>query len=438
MAGGTWSAQNKVRPGAYINFKGVSETSATAGTRGVVTMPLPMSWGAHVTELLSTELQSGASLAKIGYTANDEEAQLYREALKNCYKAIIYRLDTGGSKATKTFGSLTATAKYAGTVGNRISVAVVANETKFDVLTYVDGIQKDKQYALATAADVVDNEWVDFSGTLALTASAGASLVGGLNGTVSDANYTAYLSAIKTYQWDTMGVPVNNDTVAASVVSAIAEMRDTYGKKVRAVLYNYAANHEGIIVVDQGYKTSFETVSATAFVAYVAGLCAGSGIASSNTYHVIPGATEIVNAKTDAEIATALSAGKMVLSSRQDGAIVIEQDINTLHTFTVDKPYSFSKNRVIRTLDEINNRISLLFATTFIGKVNNTTDGRNVFKAGVISYMNGVQAQGAIRDFDSTTDVSISAGEAIDAVVVNLAVTPVDSIEKVYMTVYVG
>ena len=438
MAGGTWASQNKVRPGAYINFKGVSEASSAAGTKGIVTMPLPMSWGAQVTELLSTELQSGASLSKIGYVVNDDEAQLYREALKNCYKAIIYRVDSGGTKATKTFGNLTATAKYEGVVGNRISVAVLENGTKFDVVTYVDGVQKDKQYALALASDVVDNDWADFSGTLALSAQAGALLAGGLDGTVSNSNYTAYLTAIKTYQWDTMCIPADNDTVAAEVVAAITELRDTYGKKVRAVVYDYIVDYEGIIVTDQGYKTAYETVSATAFVAYVAGLCAGSGIATSNTYHVIPGATEIVNPKTDAEIETALAAGKMVLSSRQDGAIVIEQDINTLHTFTVDKPYAFSKNRVIRTLDEINNRIALLFATSFIGKVSNTADGRNVFKAGIISCLNTVQAQGAIIDFDSTADISVAAGEAIDSVIVNVAITPVDSIEKVYMTVYVG
>lgn len=218
----------------------------------------------------------------------------------------------------------------------------------------------------------------------------------------------------------------------------IKDLRDNYGKKVRAVLYDYDADYEGIISVDQGYKTTAETVAATAFVAYVAGLTAGSAINTSNTYHVIPGATEIVNPKTDAEIEAALAVGKLVLSSRQDGAIVIEQDINTLHTFTADKPYSFSKNRVIRTLDEINNQIALLFATTYIGKVDNTSDGRNLFKAGVISYINSVQAQNAIRDFDSTADISIAAGEAIDAVVVDLAVTPVDSIEKVYMTVFVG
>ena len=96
MAGGTFKSQNKIRPGAYINFKGVAKPLSGLGTRGVVTMPVAMSWGAEVTELLSTDLIDGKSLPKIGYTAFEEQSQIFREALKHAYKAIIYRLDTGG------------------------------------------------------------------------------------------------------------------------------------------------------------------------------------------------------------------------------------------------------------------------------------------------------------------------------------------------------
>lgn len=438
MAGGTWTAQNKARPGAYINFKGVSAPTTAVGSRGIVTLPLPMSWGAQITEILSLDLAAGKTLEAIGYVVTDDEAQIYREALKNCYKAIIYRVDAGGVKATKTFGTLVATAKYAGIVGNRISVAVVANSTKFDVITYVDGVQKDKQVALATVAEVQDNAWVDFSGTGNLAASAGAALTGGTNGTVDNAAYTAYLDAIQSYNWNTMGLPVDNATVASAVETFIKLQRDTYGKKVQAVLYNYAGDYEGIISVDQGYKTANETISATTFVAYVAGLTAGSEVNQSNTYHAITGAVEIVGPKTDSQIEAALAAGKMVLSTRIDGAIVIEQDINTLHTFTVEKPYSFSKNRVIRTLDGINNDLALSFQKNYIGKVNNNEDGRNLYKASVVGYLNTLQGISAIQNFDSTTDVVISAGEAIDAVVADLAIQPVDSMEKIYMTVLVS
>ena len=44
----------------------------------------------------------------------------------------------------------------------------------------------------------------------------------------------------------------------------------------------------------------------------------------------------------------------------------------------------------------------------------------------------------AIQNFDSGQDIQVYAGEAIDAVVVDLAIQPVDSMEKLYMTVMVG
>ena len=42
---------------------------------------------------------------------------------------------------------------------------------------------------------------------------------------------------------------------------------------------------------------------------------------------------------------------------------------------------------------------------------------------------------GAITEFNSATDIEVLAGNEIDSVVVNLAVKPVDSMEKLYMTV---
>jgi hypothetical protein len=442
MAGGTFKSQNKIRPGAYINFKGVAKPLSSLGTRGVVTMPVAMSWGAEVTELLSTDLIDGKSLPKIGYTAFEEQSQIFREALKHAYKAIIYRLDTGGTKASATLTPLTATAKYAGIVGNEITVSVVANGDKFDVITLFRGIERDRQTVTAIA-ELVPNDYVVFSGTGNVVANAGVTLTGGENGTVSVATYTTYLNVIKAYKWNTMGIPQDVPAVNPNIITFITNMRENLGKKVQAVLYDADADYEGIITVNQGYKTVTETVSPTTFVAYIAGLTAGSDVDTSNTYHAINGAVSIVYPEDvtpygDEEIEEALKAGKMVLSTRQDGVIVIEQDINTLHTFTPDKGYAFSKNRVIRTLDEINNSIALLFERSYIGKVDNNDDGRNIFKADVIAYLNMLQDISAIQNFDSTTDIQVYAGEAIDAVVVDLAIQPVDSMEKLYMTVTVG
>lgn len=458
MAGGTWTAQNKVRPGAYINFKAVPITSSNLGTRGVMTMPVALTWGPQkeVIELYSSDLLDGKSIDKVGFSAADPESLLLRQALSNCYKAYIYRLDVGGTKATVTSGGLTATAKYAGTGGNEVSFAVVENAADtsvWDVITYFRASEKDRQVISksGTLQDLKSNDFIDWGGTIPTNAVVAVKLEGGTNGTVSTDAYTdtdGYLSKIKGYVWNTMAIPQSDDIVTNTIKSAVAafvtDLRETEGKKVQAVLHNATSNYEGIISVCQGYKTVDEVVTPSMFTAYVAGLTAGSEVNVSNTYKVINNAVSIVYDEgvepfDHAAILKKLASGQFILSTRQDGGIVIEQDINTLHSPypSADVNYTFSKNRVIRTLDAINSEITTLFQNTYIGKISNNVDGRNVFLADIIAYLRKLQDASAIQNFDSETDISVAQGEAIDSVVVTLAVQPVDSMEKLYCTVSV-
>lgn len=437
-AGGTWTVQNKVRPGAYINFKGVPTSLFNLGTRGVMTMPLALDYGDTITEVLASELLNGESLKKIGYTAFDEEAQVIREALRGCSKAIIYRLDAGGVKASGVKDSLTVTAKYAGTRGNVISFAVVAKGSGYDVITFFDGVEKDRQY-VTTVGDLIDNDFVDFSGTGTPVLTAGVTLTSGANGTVTASTaYPAYLLAIDPYVFNTMAIPANEATIVDDVATWIKARRDNEGIKCQAVLYDYAtADHEGIISVDQGYTTETETVSATTFVATVAGLTAGAEVNQSLTNFAIEGAVSIVGELTNQEIIDALQNGQLVLSKRQDGTIKIEQDINTFTSYVPTKGYTFSKNRVIRTLDEINNTTKSVYEGSYMGKVDNNAKGRDVFKGDMISYITTLQTINAVQNFDSKVDIAVTAGTAVDAVVVDLYIQPVDSMEKLYMTVNV-
>ena len=52
--------------------------------------------------------------------------------------------------------------------------------------------------------------------------------------------------------------------------------------------------------------------------------------------------------------------------------------------------------------------------------------------------MSKLQKMNAIQNFSGAADISVYAGADIDAVVVELAVQPVDAMEKLYMTVLVG
>ena len=45
LGGGTFLVQNKILPGAYINFISVANASASLSDRGIATLPLSMDWG---------------------------------------------------------------------------------------------------------------------------------------------------------------------------------------------------------------------------------------------------------------------------------------------------------------------------------------------------------------------------------------------------------
>lgn len=438
MAGGTFIAMNKVRPGAYINFESVPKPLMSVAERGVVTMPVAMEWGPQDTiiTLLSEDLLNGNSIAKIGYDAFDAESLVFREALKHAYKAYIYRADTGGTKATATVGNLTAAAKYSGVVGNKISIAVVADDTNFIVQTFFNGGLKDSQ-KISVIADLVSNDWLDFTGTGAPTATAGTTLTGGTNGTVDASVLTNYFAKAENLKWNTMGVPLDLNTIGATVTAFIKRMRDDLGKKCQAVLVDYPnADYEGIISVSQGYKTSTETITKYIFAATVAGMTAGAAVNESNTYAEIDAdAVEIVGELNDDQIKEALVSGKFVISRRDDDVIVVEQDINTFKSFVPKKGKEFAKNRVIRCLDEINNTTKLTWEKSYVGKVDNDADGRNTFKADLIGFGKQLQDLHAITDFDGNADINVIKGNSVEDVITDWAITPVDAMEKLYMTV---
>lgn len=449
--GGTFLIQNKVRPGAYINFVAVPQSLMNVSDRGIATMALPMSWGpeGEIIDILSSDLTDGSSLAKIGYSSTDVESLLFRICLQNCYRLKAWRLDTGGTKATATIGTgetaLKPTAKYVGICGNDIKIVIVKDDdsgSTYTVETLYKGIRKDIQSKLTSPTLLKDNDWVDWNVTeqTVFTATAATSLAGGENGTVTESTaYTDYWAKMKTETWNTMGLLSEDATVKTAFCEYIKDLRENEGVKVQGCVYDKATyDYEGIISSDQGYKTEVEEISEVNFVAWVTGATAGAEINESNTHKTVQDAVEIIGELTNTEIIDALQNGKFVISKLRSGTIVVEKDINTLHTFTTDRSYDFSKNRVIRVLDEMGNTVMNTWDENYCGKLDNDADGRNVYKADLVSYGNTLQGIHAITNFLGADDIEVLMGDDVDSVVVNWPVQPVDSMEKLYMTFTVG
>ncbi len=437
MAGGTFTAFNKVRPGAYINVKSDGKLSADVSNRGIVAIPMVLGFGVEKTMI---SVDKNSDFVKLfGAQLSDKELILIKEALKRSEKAWVYRLN-GGETAVAKLGTLVATSKYSGEGANKLAVKIEkqAQGENFTVTTLFDG-KVVATCECATAQDAQSNEYVDFSGEGALEASAGVFLQGGENAQATVQDYLDFFAQAALYDFNAMCIPSDDAAVKLAAVEFVRDMRENEGKKCQVVVANYSdADHEGVVSVKNGVVledgTQLDSVEATAFVA---GATAGASVNESLTYSKYDGAVDALPRYTNSEIIESLKSGEIVFVYN-GGNVIIEQDINTLTSFDSDKSQTFSKNRVIRTLDAIATDIKAIFVNSYLGKVDNSTDGRGLFKATLIDYVNSLQQIGAIEAFDSQEDIEVKQGENNDELVVTLMVKPVDSMEKLYMTVVVG
>lgn len=445
MAGGAWSTQNKTRPGVYIRFKSAEASGFNAGERGVVTICEPLSWGPAGQVM---EIAAGTDTTPFtGYPMAAPQNRFLAEIFKGSgrtsgpNKVLLYRPTASGvAQAAAAIGRLTATAKYFGVRGNDISVsisALVEPETGFRVVTVVDGETVDQQTVQAVTG-LLENDWVTFSGDGALEANTGVRLTGGADGTVQSAAYSAYLSVIEPYKFDIMIYDGADSTVQAAMtafIRRIAEENGQYAQLVAAELTGPDSQY--VINVCSGAALADGTVLTPQQATWwVGGAQAGARYNESLTYASYPGAVSASPVMTNSQYIDALMAGKFVLFC-ENGVVKVEQDIDSLVTFTQDVGKAFRKNRVMRLCSTIANDIYAQFSTNFIGVVNNNEAGRSRFKAAIIGYLLDIQANDGIQNF-SADDVEVLPGGDIDSIVVNIALHVVDAVEKIYLTVEVS
>lgn len=451
MAGGSFQSQNKIRPGAYIKFQGVPSNDNIVGSRGIVTMAAPIGWGPEdeLIKVTVADLYSNKLEKILGFNVYNSKAKLFKAALENAHTLLVYRSDKGGTKASVQIDvasnkKLKVTAKYAGTTGNNISISIKeAYAGGYSVNTFLGSTQKDSQI-VADIKDLVANDFVTFEGEGVISQTAvNTLLTGGTNGTPTNQMYTEYLAKLKTTQFDTLAAFKIGETElfnVGTIKEFIQEMRETRGIKCQAVINNYvAANYEGVIsTYNQGVKYADGTeLTAEEFVVWMAGATAGADVTESNTYKVVANAVEVTGNVLEDDIETLITSGYVIISKRRDGAIVVEKDINTLVNLRDDVTDAFKENKVIRLLDAVANHIALDFEQNYAGKVVQDANGRALFKASIISYLTELQNSGAIINFNSSTDVSVEAGEQVDAYYSEIYIQPTYSVDKLYMIVNV-
>jgi len=215
MAGGKFDIlSGKEIPGTFINFESTRQDVVGISERGITLIPLiGHSYGPAKTFIQIGSDAPDAAMQLLGYSVYDntnDNMLLIREAFKNSRSVIVY-IPSQGAKAKITQGTLTATAKYGGKRGDDLKFSVTANPLGgFDVGVYLREQTVSEYEGLETISDLIgqNNGWIDFAGTGALTAVAGASLAGGTDGALVVSDITEYLDASESIRWNTMAFPL--------------------------------------------------------------------------------------------------------------------------------------------------------------------------------------------------------------------------------------
>lgn len=429
MAGGTWEQTNRpVLPGLYMNFQAAASSAIQAGTRGTVVVPVKANWGPVGTFV---EVGSEAAIERI-YAANALDNGTAYTSLKLALlggpkKLLAYRVANAAAKtATLTLKDssdanvLQLDAKYPGDRANGFYVTIqpgVIDNTKHEVRLFEGNRML---YALLTAditaaslAKEINsderNVWVtaqaigDGAGVVATVA--GAAFKGGVSGNddLTNAEYIAVQGALEGEQFDVLALDQAADApLLASFAAWVKRVRGE-GKPVMAVFGGSAAddtsatavqkaaarslalNHEGVINVGTGVRLGDAFYSSAETSAYVAGLIAGQRLNQSTTYAATP-FDDVTRRWTRAEQEQAVQNGVFIFfhDGRQVKAL---RGVNTLVTPAAGQNNAWKKIRSIRVLDAINTDLQRSAEDTYIGKVNNTEEGRQALISAMKAYL---------------------------------------------------
>lgn len=248
----------------------------------------------------------------------------------------------------------------------------------------------------------------------------------GADGSVENA-----IKALEAYDFNVLCAYTDEPT---DYITAVKRWRDEMGKKCQVIVYNQSKpDHEGVINVVSTVDN--EGADDYALVAWVAGAEAGCKINESCTNMLYDGEYHIVINKTQAELEECLEAGQVAFHLVY-GDVRLLEDINSLTTTTAEKGEDFKYNQTIRVIDQIANDIAKMFNIKYLGKIPNDESGRVSLWGDIVAHHRQLEAVRAIEPFDSAM-LTVTQGANKKSVVVNDAVTVVNSMAQLYMTVVI-
>lgn len=241
------------------------------------------------------------------------------------------------------------------------------------------------------------------------------------------------ISAFESYDFNILCAYTDEADEIEAYIEGVKNWRDNMGKKCQVVVYNNDADHEGVINVVS--NVSDEDAPIHALVAWVAGAEAGCKINESCTNMRYDGKYTIVTNKTQVQLEDCIVDGQITFHLVY-GEVRMLEDINSLTSVTTDKGEDFKSNQTIRVVDQIANDIAKLFNTKYLGKIPNNASGRVSLWGDIVKHHKELEELQAIENFDSSL-LTVEQGSTKKSIVINDAITVVNAMAQLYMTVVV-
>lgn len=355
----------------------------------------------------------------------------YRLAGASATEASVTLQDESGAAVLRV------KAKYPGKRGNNFIVSVSpslsipgSKELKLHegtalLRTFPLGEGSVVQAAAAINGDPT-NTWIaaEALGGGTLADVTGVALTGGDSGIadLTNAEYASALSAFETQDFHVLTLDGVSDAALQTSVAAWVKRVRSEGKGVIAVLGGSAAadtaadaiskavarsaaiDHEGVVNVGTGAVLNGRAYSSAQVAAWVAGLIAGQPLKASTTYAAAP-FDDVTRRWTRSEQEQAVQGGVFLLV--HDGRRVKAlRGVNSLVTLREGQNKGWKKIRKIRVMDQINADLQRTAEDAYIGKVNNTEEGRLALIGAGKQYLQTLAAENVIEatGFDVTLD----------------------------------
>ena len=206
-----------------------------------------------------------------------------------------------------------------------------------------------------------------------------------------------------------------------TIATFIKSARDTKDLTLKAVVFNHAADHEGIVnfTTETVTDRAGETISGADYTARICGVLAGMEFSRSATYYVLD---ELESAKEKADPDALIKAGELILVDNGE-KVRIARAVTSLVDSNNEKPKSYKKIKLVEAADKIKDDIRTTFEDDYVGKTNNTYTNKMLF-VGLINSVYFKELEGEVLsdgydnhvklDFEYTKRSAIEQGADVE------------------------